>query len=124
MNGSPLYMAPELYAEQDTCTTATDLFSYAIVLYQLVTLTPPSYPGAKSVVALGKKIVAGARLELPDTVPQPYAQLIKKCWAGDPSQRPTFAAIIDLPVESWSFPETDVGVVSAYRQGLIEALSG
>jgi serine/threonine protein kinase len=122
--GTPLYMAPDFDGDEDVLTTAIDVFSYAITLYRLVTQSNELYPGIKSHLQLHRKVVQGVRPELPNTVPQPYAELIKKCWAGDPTQRPTFAAIVDLPVESWSFPETDVGAVNAYRQVLIDALSG
>ena len=39
-------------------------------------------------------IYAHARPDLPPSVPPAYADLVRRCWAGDPGARPTMADVL------------------------------
>jgi hypothetical protein len=39
--------------------------------------------------------MAGERPPIPDSIPRPFATLIRQCWEQDPAQRPLFKDIVD-----------------------------
>ena len=43
-----------------------------------------------------KNIVEGKRLNKPSNIPDPYWELIEKCWDTDPYKRPTFDEITEF----------------------------
>eukprot|EP00026_Physarum_polycephalum_P000973 Phypoly_transcript_00974.p1 GENE.Phypoly_transcript_00974~~Phypoly_transcript_00974.p1 ORF type:complete len:1221 (+),score=192.00 Phypoly_transcript_00974:378-3665(+) len=90
--GTPIYMAPEvLHGDYDQ---KSDVFSFAILLYELCTQTTPysRFSRGHKVTAF---VVKGKRLEIPPTVPQFFANMITKCWAEKSADRPTFSEIAE-----------------------------
>jgi serine/threonine protein kinase len=123
--GSLAYMAPEVF-RGDNYDASCDVFSFAVVLFELVTFArvPVSwwwfyvfffffYTHTHSLSLLlfllfekpnnisphlwaSLCATEGQRLSL-STVPQRYASLIERCWNGDASLRPSYARAC----ESW-----------------------
>jgi tRNA A-37 threonylcarbamoyl transferase component Bud32 len=99
MCGTPCYTAPEILRNAHY-TTKADVYSFAVVLWELVTREEPfsGMPPFQVIFAVGTK---GARPEIPSWCPPELAKLIQMCWADDPNQRPSFNQIIEY-LESWN----------------------
>jgi serine/threonine-protein kinase len=93
--GSRLYMAPEVIEGRGYSSKA-DVFSFGIFLYEIVTGKPPCQGcGDNTVSSFCRKVTAGDREEIPDTV-RPFTESpIRRCWDHDPHMRPTFLEISD-----------------------------
>uniref|UniRef100_A0A0E0EGR7 Protein kinase domain-containing protein n=1 Tax=Oryza meridionalis TaxID=40149 RepID=A0A0E0EGR7_9ORYZ len=85
--GTYRWMAPEIINHKPYDNKA-DVFSFAIVLWELVpydNMTPLQ-------AALGVR--QGFRLEIPSSVNPRLSKLIQRCWDEDPDVRPVFAEIV------------------------------
>jgi serine/threonine protein kinase len=94
--GTPLYMAPELLDDEHYCSrysNKVDIFSFGILLYEIVTGQKPLQDCGCSHVKLFNKIRDGSRASIPDTVALFAADLVSRCWDGDPDRRPKFLEI-------------------------------
>jgi serine/threonine protein kinase len=91
--GTPCYMAPEVI-ERRPYSFKADVFSFSIVLVELVTGVYP-YDGApESTMTFERCIVSGLRPDLPtDCLPE-MQDLIARCWAEDPDDRPDVDEVI------------------------------
>jgi serine/threonine protein kinase len=95
-------MAPELFLEREEgYTTAVDVYAYAMVLYELcVGEKPWSNPrDGDPLVALFTLVFHvrdGRRPTVPGCVPPVYRELMAKCWAQNPGERPTFRQIVEM----------------------------
>ncbi|KAJ8265619.1 hypothetical protein COCON_G00147180 [Conger conger] len=76
-------------------TTRSDVWSFGILLYELVTLGAPPYPGLEPLDVL-PQIRSSYRMEKPESCGTPLYELMKCCWMLNSSDRPTFPAIIQL----------------------------
>jgi serine/threonine protein kinase len=112
--GTPMYIAPELWKTDDMVTeglytTAVDVYAYAILLFELVTLARP-WKDRKE-FAIRQAVLAGERPEIPATVAPIYKKMIEACWVTNPEDRPTFRELIEQVTEQTSpefgFPGTE-----------------
>ncbi|KAH3743409.1 tyrosine protein kinase [Pelomyxa schiedti] len=92
--GTPVFMAPEIIQDGPYSTSA-DVFSFAILVFQVWTEKEP-YDVAQfsSVWKISDFVISGSRLPIPDTVPPSMRELISACWAQDPADRPDFNTIV------------------------------
>jgi len=94
ISGTPLWMAPELF-EEKPYSYPIDVFSYGMILYQLLTDQFP-YEGKISTADLLRKISRKERPKLSSTIPEKLASLTQLCWENDPAARPSFSQIVEL----------------------------
>jgi len=111
--GTPAYMAPEMAGvgeddedEDEEVDEETgrginrigkpvDVYSYGILLWTLWTQKLPySDLRVKNPFQLMVKVTSGFRPSVPNEMPKVLADLMQKCWAGNPKKRPTFDEII------------------------------
>jgi serine/threonine protein kinase len=131
--GTPLYMAPERYSDEERHVVgaygfAVDVYAYGMILYELVTGIPiwetlaGEFP---SPFQLRKFVNEGQRPQIPSWVSDNYRELITSCWAQDPSQRPTFDQIVNRALNGplLQFPDTDENEYSEYQGAMMAALS-
>jgi len=82
------WMAPESIVSK-SYSFATDVWSYGVVIWELVSRSEP-YPDHDAVgVAMGV-CYEGLRLEIPRDCDYFLADIMKSCWAMEPTARPTF----------------------------------
>ncbi|XP_068733604.1 fibroblast growth factor receptor 1-A-like [Montipora capricornis] len=70
-------------------TTQSDVWSYGILLYEIVTVGGSPYPDTNARL-IADKIREGYRMPKPGHVDRKLYELMMKCWEEDPSDRPTF----------------------------------
>ena len=95
--GTYRYMAPEVIRHEHYSFQA-DVYSYALVLWQLFTRYEPFFQ-VDSVTAAKLVALENARPQISDGVPRIASSFIEKCWADPPSSRPSFAAICKELIE-------------------------
>jgi len=104
--GTLPWIAPEVFAGNGYSTQA-DVFSYGIVLWEILTHKQPQ--GNTATTALGHP-------EIPVTCPLPFAELIRECCSKRPEHRPTFQQIIQklksMTTLVPSFPPANIGLTS------------
>eukprot|EP00899_Mesostigma_viride_P012543 jgi/Mesvir1/2128/Mv16654-RA.2 len=94
--GSPGWMAPELFkgAKYDG---KVDVYSYGIVLWELLSLSPP-YAGMgldhEPLALIYKVCMERLRPTRPRAAPDLLWALIEDCWADDPASRPGFTSVL------------------------------
>ncbi|XP_025424029.1 dual specificity protein kinase shkD-like [Sipha flava] len=83
------WMAPESL-HYSIFTYKTDVWSFGVLMWEIVTLgsTPYCTMGAREVM---RRVREGYRLDKPAHCRSELFRVITKCWAADPSKRPTFA---------------------------------
>jgi len=87
------YLAPEVFKGL-SCNEKSDVFSFAIVLWELWTGEDPN-AGMKPKI-LAEKVHSGFRLPFPSTCPPKWQCLIAMCWSQDPATRPSFNDVFHL----------------------------
>jgi hypothetical protein len=100
--GTLLWMAPEVFRGDQDYTSAVDVYSFGMVMWELATRkTPwiddlPSDPAA-FFEELNRCLQTGRRPSIPVAVlteHDAFVALMQRCWAGDPVNRPTFAEAV------------------------------
>ncbi|KAL5560332.1 hypothetical protein UlMin_036543 [Ulmus minor] len=121
--GTYRWMAPEVINHQPYDQKA-DVFSFAIVLWELVTTKIPYDTLTPLQAALGVR--QGLRPELPSDAHPKLLELMERCWDGTPCNRPTFSDIraelenLLLQVEENS--ETENGSSNTRKDTLIGSI--
>lgn len=88
--GTYRWMAPEVINHQPYDQKA-DVFSFAIVLWELVTAKVPYDTMTPLQAALGVR--QGLRPDLPENTHPKLLDLMKRCWDAVPTNRPPFSEI-------------------------------
>ncbi|GAB1866896.1 Proto-oncogene tyrosine-protein kinase receptor ret [Camponotus japonicus] len=82
------WMAPESLADH-VYTSKSDVWSFGVLLWELVTLGASPYPGV-DVHNLYNLLKAGYRMEKPLNCSQQLYKLMVSCWHQEPGMRPSF----------------------------------
>lgn len=85
------WMAPETLVEKKF-THESDIFSLAVLMWEIVTLGATPYEQLKSEDVI-EKVTAGGRLDKPAHCKDELFALMNQCWSHDPALRPTFEAV-------------------------------
>jgi hypothetical protein len=90
--GTVHYAAPEMYQDEVPCTTKCDVFSFGLVLYEILTRKPVFRPSE-----LPFPVIRRLRIRDLPGLPMEHGRLmqdlIRKCWESDPEKRPSFQEI-------------------------------
>ncbi|XP_068733585.1 uncharacterized protein [Montipora capricornis] len=70
-------------------TTQSDVWSYGVLLYEILTIGGSPYPDTHARL-IADKIQQGYRMPKPRHVDSNLYEIMMKCWEEDPSDRPTF----------------------------------
>ncbi|XP_077202258.1 mitogen-activated protein kinase kinase kinase 21 isoform X1 [Paroedura picta] len=91
--GTYAWMAPEVI-KSSIFSKGSDIWSYGVLLWELLTGEVP-YRGIDGLAVAYGVAVNKLTLPIPSTCPEPFAKLMKECWAQDPHIRPSFALILE-----------------------------
>ena len=122
--GTPLFMAPELYSDGDgRYDEKVDVYAYAILLYQMFTdITVHTALDNGSTVRrpqhLMREVLRGARFVRDPAIPERIWNLITRCWAGDPKNRPSFEDITQELLDNldWAIDGTVIEELVEYQR--------
>lgn len=92
--GTYRWMAPEAFGTTRwPVTTRSDVYSFAIVLWEIVTTSVPfqAMTTMQAAIAISLK---GLRPSIPDHCHPQLRKLMEQCWVGNPEHRPDFSDII------------------------------
>ncbi|CAB3239449.1 unnamed protein product [Arctia plantaginis] len=86
------WMAPEsLY--DNIFSVKSDIWSFGILLWEIVTLGSTPYPGLSANEVM-KKVIEGYRLEKPEHCHRELYNIMYYCWEAEPNARPDFTDIV------------------------------
>lgn len=113
--GTYRWMAPEVISHQ-YYNHKCDVFSYGILLWELVSGGDIPYPGYTPLQAAVGVVQRGLRPTIPPSCHPVVAQVMQYCWQPDPSSRPEFEQIVEL------LKHTDTPVEVAEVKGFFHRL--
>ncbi|XP_068185664.1 mitogen-activated protein kinase kinase kinase 20 [Antennarius striatus] len=93
------WMAPEVIQSLPVSETC-DAFSYGVVLWEMLTREVP-FKGLEGLQVAWLVVEKNERLTIPSGCPASFAELLRKCWATIPKERPIFKQILST-LESMS----------------------
>eukprot|EP00303_Exanthemachrysis_gayraliae_P002047 CAMPEP_0205999626 /NCGR_PEP_ID=MMETSP1464-20131121/965_1 /ASSEMBLY_ACC=CAM_ASM_001124 /TAXON_ID=119497 /ORGANISM="Exanthemachrysis gayraliae, Strain RCC1523" /LENGTH=479 /DNA_ID=CAMNT_0053372837 /DNA_START=1 /DNA_END=1440 /DNA_ORIENTATION=+ len=100
MVGSLRYMSPENY-RGESYSHKNDVFSYAIILYELLMRTRAYGELYLKVETIAEKAAANElRPSMPSKWPEEVKSLLTACWHDDPAERPEFTDI-EAKLREW-----------------------
>jgi serine/threonine protein kinase len=102
--GTLHYAAPEMFQEVAECTPKCDVFSFGLVLYEILTKMPV-FPRSETPFEVIRRLRARDFPEIPPTCGRLMKALISQCWQTNPEDRPSFEQIF-----AW-FQQHDFAVV-------------
>ena len=86
------WMAPELFRRGGKSTAASDVYSYGMVLWELITHSIP-FADAEKPELISEWVSKGEREKVPETCPKELSKIIRRCWEAKPEQRITLEEI-------------------------------
>ena len=84
--GTVAWMAPELFERRGQPSAASDIYSYGMVLWELLTHKIP-FAKASSTDIIRQWVKDGEREDIPGDCPPAWAKLIQCCWEAKPEDR-------------------------------------
>ena len=98
--GTVPWKAPELFKLGGKHTTASDVYSLGIVLWEISTCQLP-FLEAEDEIQISTHVSTGGRLPLDnEKTPSYYNDIIEKCWAQNASDRPTASQVVQYLKEA------------------------
>ncbi|XP_065215125.1 plexin-A4-like [Planococcus citri] len=98
------WMAPESLS-LGFYTTQSDVWSFGILVWEIMTLGSNPYPSLSDVNKLPEALSSGYRMEKPPNCSEETYALMQECWQYQPEDRPTFAKISKTLDQMISSPE-------------------
>ncbi|KAJ5066257.1 hypothetical protein M0811_03590 [Anaeramoeba ignava] len=93
--GTPCWMAPEIF-RCEKYSEKVDIYSYGVVLWELITRKVP-YRQVTDPIQLGIQVgFQNLRPDLDQIKDENWKNLILKCWANNPNDRPSSNEIIQI----------------------------
>jgi len=95
--GTGPWIAPELLdpnIEKKRYTKACDIYSFAIVLWEIVSREDPW--SGQTLMAIGMNVLFGKRPAIPKECPSSFKELIESCWKQRAEDRPTIEVVVGI----------------------------
>jgi len=87
------WAAPEQFSENEDITAKTDIYSFGIILWEIVTGEHPYFKQEPYSIMMA--ILNGKCLEIPETCEDKLAGLIRMCWLPSQERRPSSMSILN-----------------------------
>ncbi|CAD5224165.1 unnamed protein product [Bursaphelenchus okinawaensis] len=88
------WLAPECLAVRPRYSTKSDVFSFAILMYEIVTDGKEPWPEYRSTEEIAVVVRCGMRMSLPLGIPGDLHRIITSCWSQIPFGRPEFFTVV------------------------------
>jgi len=105
------WTAPES-ANYNRFTVKSDVWSFGILLTELVTFGRIPYPGMTNAEVL-QKVEQGYRMPCPSNCPAQLYEIMLQCWHKDPEKRPTFETL------QWKLEDLFTNDSSEYKEAAL-----
>jgi len=117
--GAPFWMAPELLRVESGNTSASDVYSFGIILYEVYSRRDPyeNEPNTKDLLRLVCDKEIQKRPVVPINMPHKVKALMADCLEDDPAKRPTFEEI-DKRLERIDYEGPDSTSFSTRKAGI------
>ena len=92
--GTTSHMAPELFEGDGCYDFSVDVFSFGMLVWQIVSNSVNPYLNVVSSFDIPNFILSGKRLSVPCLCPEYLSSLIVSCWQQDPKKRPSIDAVL------------------------------
>jgi len=102
--GTMMWMAPEMFRGDTFYGKKVDVYSFGVVLWEIAARATPwddvaddSMTYLEAVELVRKRLQSGHRPTPPEHVramSPSYVDIMERCWAGDPANRPSFAEVV------------------------------
>uniref|UniRef100_A0A672IUW6 Vascular endothelial growth factor receptor 3 n=1 Tax=Salarias fasciatus TaxID=181472 RepID=A0A672IUW6_SALFA len=89
------WMAPESIFDK-VYTSQSDVWSFGVLLWEIFSLGASPYPGVQIDEDFCKRLKDGVRMRAPDTASPEIYGIMLACWQGEPTERPTFPALVQI----------------------------
>eukprot|EP01026_Neomeris_dumetosa_P029098 TRINITY_DN2358_c0_g1_i1.p1 TRINITY_DN2358_c0_g1~~TRINITY_DN2358_c0_g1_i1.p1 ORF type:complete len:522 (-),score=60.37 TRINITY_DN2358_c0_g1_i1:978-2543(-) len=83
--GTPHYVAPEILTGKFKTGPLADIFSVAILMWEMYTRIRP-WQGVKD-YQIAYLVMTDQRPEIPEDCPEELSSMIRRCWSADPDER-------------------------------------
>jgi len=93
--GTPEWMSPEAL-RNDNVDELSDVYSFGIILWELITLNYPWHELKDPVQIVGKVAFLHHRPKIPSWVETEMEELLLDCWSRESCDRPEFVRILEL----------------------------
>ncbi|XP_046633062.1 fibroblast growth factor receptor 4-like isoform X1 [Daphnia pulicaria] len=88
------WMAPEALFQR-VYTSQSDVWSFGILLWEIMTLGGTPYPSVPNIERLFQLLRDGHRMEKPVSCSLEVYLLMRECWQYNPMERPTFSELVE-----------------------------
>ncbi|XP_017282147.3 vascular endothelial growth factor receptor 3 isoform X2 [Kryptolebias marmoratus] len=89
------WMAPESIFDK-VYTSQSDVWSFGVLLWEIFSLGASPYPGVQIDEEFCKRLKDGFRMRAPETASPEIYGIMLACWQGEPKERPTFPALVQI----------------------------
>uniref|UniRef100_W5NKM5 Tyrosine-protein kinase receptor n=1 Tax=Lepisosteus oculatus TaxID=7918 RepID=W5NKM5_LEPOC len=114
----PVRWMPPESLNDGVFTTASDVWSFGVLLWEIMSFGKQPYPAYSNVEVL-HFVNSGGRLESPKNCPYDLYDLMLKCWHKEPSKRPSFHYVQDCleqlresPLNCHYSPDSTAGAIN------------
>jgi len=115
------YMSPEIINGSSLESSKSDVFSFGLILYELLTNQSP-FDKSASPIQQAHSFSQGNRPPIPDTLNEFCRNLIINCWSNDPRDRPSPEELFQTLVENPKLfiNDNDIKLAREYAKVLLD----